>query len=155
MNLTHTVQSIAHDAASAASDLSSQAAELGSKAAEKGADAASSVADAATNLAHAIARKVPGVKPKRKPWRLFVVIALAIGGVAAALKGRRKSGSSESAHAFSPSASTASAGSPTAGKAASSNGDASGNGKVPNSTKDAPPTVPAARTAEPASEKKS
>jgi len=154
MNLTHTVQSIAHDAASAASDLGSQAAELGSKAAEKGADAASSVADAATNLAHAIARKVPGVKPKRKPWRLFVVIALSIGAVAAALKGRRKSGSSESAHAFSPSATTASAGSP-AGKSAGSYGDAAGNGKVPNSTKDAPPTVPAARSAAPASEKKS
>lgn len=94
MTLTNTVTSLAHDAAKSAGEigaqLGTQAKELGKSAAEIGSDAATNVASAAQGLANTLAKKVPGVKPKRHvPWAWISVGLAAIIGIAAAMKSKR------------------------------------------------------------------
>jgi hypothetical protein len=96
MTLTNTVTSFAHDAAKSAGEigaqLGSQAKELGKSAAEIGSDAATNVASAAQGLASTLAKKVPGVRPKRHvPWAWIAVGLAAIVGLAAARKSKGSS----------------------------------------------------------------
>ena len=96
MTLTNTVTSLAHDAAKSAGEigaqLGSQAKEFGKSAAELGSDAAINVASAAQGLANTLAKKAPGVKPKRSmPWAWIGIGLAAVVGLAATMKSRRSS----------------------------------------------------------------